>query len=377
MKRIVRNFLFYLLIVFLLVALSGFIFVLFKGKTLIVAQLSKILKAEVKVAAVRLSPTLTLEIRNLDIPQFAKVERVIVSPVVAGFARGRIVLGKVALVRPRATLSRSPDGSFNVPEGIKEKLREKSKAPTPVLISGLVIKDGEVIFSDEGKSPPFSFKVRNINADIGNKILSFNPFLTRISAAAEIIGKEDAPPAVVSAAGWVNFLKKDMKAALELYDLDAVYFLPLYSNLVASKLQNGIVSFKSDLVAKNNALVANCRLNIKDLVFVKPEEEGAPNLTFLDIVTGGLKTENKEVVVDFVIKTKLDNPKVDLVKLSGSVIGKALGEQMLAHPEETVENFKSIGKDFEKFGKEMLKEQLGIDLERKKEESVDAPAQQQ
>lgn len=366
---------FYLIIAFLLVAIAGFLFVLFKGKALVTRELAKILKSEVKVSAVRLSPALTLEIRDLDIPQFAKVERVTVSPVLAGFARGRIILGKVGLTRPRVSLSRGPDVSFNLPQGIQEKLQEKSKAPAPVLISGLAVKDGEVVFSDEGKSPPFSFKVRNINVDIGNKILSFNPILTRIAAEAEIVGKEDAPAAVVSAAGWVNFLKKDMKAALELSNLDAVYFLPLYANLVSSKLQNGIVSFKSDLVAKNNDLVANCRLNIKDLVFAKPKDESAPNLTFLDIVTGGLKTENKEVVVDFVIKTKLDNPKVDLVKLSGSVIAKALGEQIIQHPEETIENFKSIGKDFEKLGKEMLKQQLGIDLERKKDEPADAPAQ--
>jgi len=379
MKRVAKKILFVFIIIFLLVFTSGFIFVWLKGKTLIKEALTKAIKKEVNISAVSLRLPFSLEIKDLEISDFAQVDKVLISPVVIGFLKGKVILGQISLIQPRFSIGKTADGNWNLPEGILEKIQNKQAGQAPVLISGLFVKNGNIKFKDETKTPAFNFSIRNINLDIGNKILSFNPILIRFLGKAEIVAKEDQPVSVLRAKGWVDFLKKDMRGMVELSDLDAVYFLPLYSKYMTSNLKNAVLNFKSDLAAKNNDLVANCRLLIKNLVFEKNKDETAPSISFFDIVAGGLVTENKEVNVDFVIKTKLDHPKIDLVKLSGSVMAKALGEQMMQNPEQTVENIKSVGKQFEKLGKEILKDKLGIDLEKKKEKAAPAspPPQQE
>lgn len=339
-------------------------------------QLTRVFKREVNFSTVKLSPLLALEIKDLDIQDFAKIDKVSISPVIVGFSKGKIVLGQLNLFRPKLSIGKSAEGGWNLPEGILEKFQNKNdQGPQPALLSGLLIKDGSLNFTDESQTPAFSFSIKNINLDVGNKILSFNPILTRFRFYAEIITQDKRLPTVLSARGWIDFLQKDMKGMIELSDLDAVYFLPLYGKFLTTNIKSGILTFKSDLVAKSNDLVANCRLAIKDLVFDKGKDETAPNISFFDIVAGGLQTENKEVNVDFVIQTKLDKPKVDFVKLSGTIVAKALGEQMIQSPQRTIENIKSVGKEFEKIGKDFLKNKLGIDITGKEEDKNETPLQ--
>jgi ABC-type antimicrobial peptide transport system permease subunit len=376
MRIIVKRAILSVVVIFLIVFICGFVFVLVAGKALLQSQLAQALKKEVRFSTVRLSPFGTLEIRDLEIPNFATIDKVSISPLIIGFAKKRAVLGRVGFSRPRISIHRLSDGSWDLPPVIQEQMRNQgAKSQPPVLISGLAVNDGSVTFSDETKTPAFNFGVKNLNLDVGNKILSFNPILTRFRVKGEVVTKPDKPVSVFAAEGWVDFLRKDMKGMVNLSDLDAVYFLPLYSKYMTSNLRNAILSFKSDLVAHSNDLIANCHLGIRDLVFEKAKDETAPTISFLDIVTGGLQTENKEVNVDFVIKTKLDNPRVDVVKLSGNIMAKALGDQLMqAPPQETIDNFKSLGKEFEKIGKNILKEKLGIDLSKKKKGEVNAPA---
>lgn len=374
MKKAIKNTLFVLLLIFIIVFISSFIFVLIAGKTLIKERLGQVLKRDVNFSSVSLHLPLSLEIRGLEIPDFAQIDKIYISPVIVGFTRGRIILGRVSLIQPKFLIGKSSGGNWNLPEGILDELHGRNAhAKTGTMVSGLLVKDGNLKFTDESKSPAFSFNIKDINLEIGNKILSFNPVLTRFKVRAGIITQADKPVSILNATGWINFLRKDMKGMIELSDLDAVYFLPLYSKFMTSNLKNGILSFKSDIISKSNDLVANCRLAIKDLAFEKGKDETAPTISFFDIVAGGLQTENKEVNIDFLIKTKLDDPRIDVVKLSGSIIAKALGEQMIKSPEQTVEKFKSIGKQFEKLGKEILKDRLGIDVSSKKEEKVNTP----
>jgi hypothetical protein len=365
-----------LLIFLFLIFVAGFIFVAIKGKSLLKKELAGVLKAEVKFSSVRLRPILNLEINDLEIADFAKIKHLSISPVIAGFAKGKIILGRISLFNPRISTVKAADGSWNIPSGIMEKLASKDKAGPEFLLSGLFISDGNVGFRDATKNPVFGFAVNKINVDIGNRILSFNPILTRFKAAAEVLTRKDEAPAEISANGWINFLTKDMKGMVELSGIDAAYFLPLYGKYMTTGLKKGLVDFQSDLGAKSNDLMAKCHLTVRDLVFEQNSDGTAPAISFFDVVAGGLQTENKEVNMDFMVRTKLDHPRVDLVHLSGSIVAKALGEQMIKSPQQTVENIKSVGKQFEKLGKDILKNQLGIEIPSKKNTEADNSQQQ-
>ena len=128
MKVIAKKIFFYAVILFLLLLVSGFIFVLTQGKSLLKSQLTRVLKREVNFSAVRLSPFLALEIRDLDIRDFAKIDKVNVSPIIVGFARNRLVLGKVSLFQPALSVRKLADGNWDLPEGIKEGHQRKTGA---------------------------------------------------------------------------------------------------------------------------------------------------------------------------------------------------------------------------------------------------------
>jgi hypothetical protein len=350
MKKLKKIF-FATIAVFFVIFLASAVFVAIKGKSIAVSVIEKSLSRKVALESIRFSAPFSVAVDNLDIENLIKARRIIITPSLIGFVSGHIALNQVKLVNPEIFIIREVDGSWNLP---------RPEGKSSLLIAGIDIDNGVLNFIDKKIGPAgSSVRAKDINLKIHTSLLSARPLNVNFSLKSNIPSKDEKTKGTINISGWVNWLKKDMKGNIELSDLDALQFLPYYEDYLPSPLKSGRIFFNSDLSAKNNNLVADCHLSVKDLIFEKKEEKDV-SISILDLVTGGLKNENQEVNLDFTVQTKLDRPRVDVAKLTGSVVAKSLGESMIRNPEETIEKVKNIGKDFESFGKEMLKKKAGV-----------------
>ncbi|MDD2703330.1 MAG: DUF748 domain-containing protein, partial [Candidatus Omnitrophica bacterium] len=146
---------------------------------------------------------------------------------------------------------------------------------------------------------------------------------------------------VLTFSGRMDFVPKDMDGFLQVKDVEIVSFAPYYGKIISDKkLISGKLDFSSDIKAKNNDLTAVCHLELGQLVYAQEVLEGGlagiPNVLpgALDFFTDA----SGKIVLDFSIKTKLDNPVLDPKVLQKTVMDAALKKLSNKPPEKNVEN---------------------------------------
>jgi len=125
----------------------------------------------------------------------------------------------------------------------------------------------------------------------------------------------DNPEGKIRVKGWVNLLKRDMDANIEIRDIDGVYLYPYYStwvNLEKAHIEKARLQFTSDLKAAENKLTAACHLELTDVTFRTRQDEDQKQKPerMASAVSDMVKTLNEgKVVLDFIIRTRLDRPE--------------------------------------------------------------------
>lgn len=343
-----------IVIIILAVLLGGFLILSISvplfGKRIAVSQIEENLKMKADLESISFGLPLSIKIKGLEIGGLAKIEKISISPSILGFFAGKVVLNKVTLINPVITLEQSGDGKLNLPQ------LKQGKQP-PVLLIGLVIRNGKLIFTDK-KIDPQGYKiiVDKINVDITKSSFPPTSLFTRFKISGSLESADAKALGSVDLAGWIDFRPKDMDGALEINDLDVVYFTPYLGDFISSKkLVSGKLQFSADLKAKNNDLNAKCHLSISNLAYKKeePVEGKAAEAdlfgTTLDIFAG----PSGNLDLDFTVRTKLDKPQIKLVNLEGSIIKAAARNISNQPPQETINKVNNAIKEFKDFGKQM------------------------
>lgn len=342
-----------ILIVLAVIFLLLNILVSFAGKAVITGQIEKNLKLRATIERLSFSYPLTIGIHNLDIKGLAKVDALFIKPSLLGFLAGKIVLSDLRVIRPQIIIEKGADGKLNLPV-----VESKGKQP-PVLLAGLSVKEGKLIYLDRKITPGgFQVSVSDINADISKVSLPITSLLTNFNLSA-ILGLEPGNPSgTFAASGWIDFGPKNMEGKVELKDIDITYLAPYYRNFMsAKKIVSAKLNFTSDLKAQNNDLAAKCHLRFSDIVYKKEEpvaaqgEAAAPDLT--SSVLGLLSDQAGDIIFNFTFKTKLDNPKIDPNILTGAFTQSAV-ENILSQPSEKIaDTVKEIGGQLKDLGKSL------------------------
>ena len=193
------------------------------GKKIIVSQIERNLKTKVSLGDISLSLPFTINLTDLELGNLLKADRISVSPSILSLFTGKIILSGLTIINPLISLEHSPDGSLNLP-----KLELKGKQP-PILLTGLVIKNGKLVFIDK----KISAEGHRIIADkINGRIykVMFPPISQNIKFElfASFVHPDGRALGDASALGWIDFGPKDMDANLQIKDLDITYFAPYY-----------------------------------------------------------------------------------------------------------------------------------------------------
>ena len=320
------------------------------GKALIISQIEKNLYAKASLEKVTFGLPLSINIDKLSIEGLFKADSVLVSPSIMGFLAGRIILNSLKIARPEITLTRDKDDKFNLP-----RIESKGKAP-PILLAGLKIQDGKLIFLDKKIDPDgYRVVVNDINVDIAKVAFPPTSLYTNFKASAIFVNGASSPAGKAIASGWIDFGPKDMDGKFELKDVEAVVLSPYYQNIIpAKKLHSGKLNFIADLKAKNNDLLVKCHLEFSDIVYGKEEGEGKNSVSDLFSDALGIFSDaSGRVTFDFSFNTKLDKPRVDLINLKGTIAQAAAQNIASQPPENVIEKVKETAKKFKEFGKSL------------------------
>jgi uncharacterized protein involved in outer membrane biogenesis len=370
-KKIFKLFLI-LLLLFVMVFIGASIFISLKGKAIAISKLEEALNKEVTIGSIAVSFPLDLKISDLDIRGLLKAEEIYVSFGVIDLLRKNIVLPGLRLLRPQLNIERKTaqqglfrdiklgeqrrsDNGRNYLVLASDTRTVSSDAPMSILIKKLVVKKGRVHFTDRTLGQRiFELDIDDINLEARGVSFPVASGSMQFKLSAQIItDKEASRSAGIEGSGWIDFMRKDMQGSIQITDLDGTHFRPYYRRFFSENLKSADINFKADLVARDNDLTADCNLAIKNLLFEEPEVTQAKGLTFLDIIGSSIAKRSRDINLNFVINTKLDNPKIDSAQIKGMVLDKVLETVTEQSPEQTEEDFKGIKQTFEEIGREL------------------------
>ncbi len=339
--KLLKKILLAVAVIILAIFLGLHTFVSIKGKDLLTKKLHSVFQSEVTVGRVTTSFPFLLIAKDVEVKNWFKIKKAFASTGIIDIFSGSFILSDLKLEGAEFSLEKakreknaeisaevSPGGKA---EGSKTLPVNQGAVtgsgigndfflPEHIILKRLTISDGTFTYADYTKSETtINIKVRDLNIKLEN----FQwPFLGSVVTFFKINGrvpweniKEEGR---IEFEGWINFFKKDLRAKLEIKDIDGVYIYPYYSswvNIDKARVEKARLNFSSNITSINNDVNAACHLELTQISFKPKEEQGKePRMEKItNVVLGLLKAMNQgKIVLDFKLKTKLDNPEFGL-----------------------------------------------------------------
>lgn len=312
---------------------ASYIFILLRGKAIIIKRVGELTHKKVTIGYFDLKPPFNIVIKNLNIEGLANVDSIFISPSIPSLLTGKIALNNAKIIKPELTFERNVVTQSSVPAvsvtqspvvsaapavplAPAVSVTAQRKLPRRLTFKRLSIKDGKINLIDHtaGKDG-IKITLKNINFNLNNLYMFPSTTITNFDLKGNIPWEQGKEEGKINVEGWINFAKKDMLASLKIEGIDGIYLYPYYSNWVdleKARIESASLSFNSSIQALNNNVTADCHLELTDIVR-KPRapEESAENAEKItDAVLDIFKTMNQgKVVLDFTIRTKMDRPE--------------------------------------------------------------------
>jgi hypothetical protein len=310
----------------LLVTLSSVLHLVvnIEGRPLLTRKLKQIFHKEVSIGRVETSFPFNIIIKDLEVKDLFKIEEVFANGGVIDILRRGFILTELRLSGAVLDLEKllAPEvAPQNLPAptqaaAVSSVSEEGNLFLPPLTLKRFVINRGVVHFVDRNVSDKgIAITLKDVNFIAENLIFPIRgSVITSFSLKGRVPWQEGQEEGKVKIEGWANLFKKDAQAKVEIEGIDGLYLYPYYSqwmNLEKARVERAKLNFSSDIQALNNNLIADCHLELTDIVF-KPreslQEEGKAE-KIASVVLDIFRSLNQgKIAVDFKIKTKLDRP---------------------------------------------------------------------
>ena len=330
------------------------IFIRLNGKKILLDQIRENLQLEASLESISLSLPLIVELKGLKLGELASFDRISLTPNLLGFLAGKIVIANLTLENPRINLIKSNNSSFNLP-----KLKQGG-APPQIFITGLVVKNGKLIYDDRFISAQgLKTALGSIDCSISKVMLPLTSLKINLDFSANLEDPQGKILGNLSGKGWVDFGPKDLDFNFAVKDLDAVYFSPYYGEfLSAKKLLSAKLNVASVCKAKNNVLAITTDFKLSNMVYAQeePRQEGElPQLNFMKNALDLFTDANGNLNLKFTINTKLDRPELSIEQLKNVIFEAAAKNLSSQRPDQIIEKIQNTVDQFKDFGKQMEK----------------------
>jgi len=333
--KLVRHIVIILLIAGALAYAGAWIFFTLQGTKIVTDQLSRILGRPVSVASVRMTGLWSIRIDDVRIDGIGTAASVSVSPSILGLVTGKIIIYSIEVVKPEisytnpapqqpaAEVDASPVPAEPQPvqaQPVTVPVTVQPKFPS-LIFHHLRIVDGVFVYVDQGVSPEtdgISITATNLNVTVTNAYQFPREIVTKFVLSADVPWKDSPEKGTVKLDGWMNYDRKDMRAILDVKDIDALYLYPYYSgwfSLDKANIQKAKLTFTSNVTGLNNDVTAACHLELTELSFKdrEPDAEQSRSERLAQKVLQFFQAMNNgKVQLNFTIKTKMDSPEFGL-----------------------------------------------------------------
>lgn len=339
------------LVVLVLIFAAATVYFLANAKRIVLTRMEASIGVPVEISAFRISWPLSVEIEGLSVGKNIKVQRLQVVPGLTGMLSGGLVFDKIVVDKPTVKLVRLPDNTVDI--GLPQR-KEQSKVS--FVMRKLDIENGRVEFVDSTLSQPLTLFAENLVVHAKQASLVQ---ITRIDfdASASIVDVKGEKAGGIATNGWIDWLPKNMNAVVTVTDVHLVPFAPYYRDRIKKDLQSGLAQAKADLISEKNDLSVNCHVELNDVAFKMEEQPAQEQPDFNNMTSAMLNsmfTAEGGAIFDFSIRTKLDQPKFENLKIKGSFLQAPI-QQMISNPEQTMEQYQQVGQQFEEIGKQFKK----------------------
>lgn len=326
MKKFFR--IFVILVIILAILLTGgYVYLVVKGKDMVVSRLQKQLGKKVSFSSVTVAYPLTIKINGITVEDYGTIKRALFSLSLPYLLFKEVHFSRIEIIEPNIVIRSKKGEKITLPFLVASQTSEavtavpsSDAAPTepPALPASDVKKEQgqkfdffarKIFFrhtdltavetADDGEKTIFSLNDANIEA-------SRIAFPLKRSVRTDfnmtgILSGFDGRLAdeKLTAQGWVDLYEKDMKAKLRLLRKDEK------------------ISLDADVVSINNDMTVK---GVMSLGFHnKPSAENEKAKTFEDFFMQTLESSGMDVNLNFNFKTKMDKFNVGEISISGEV----------------------------------------------------------
>lgn len=341
----------WLLVIFIVIFIFCSVIVGVFGKKMIISQIEQNLKVKADLEKISFGFPFSVNLSGLEIGNLLRAKEISATPSILGFFAGKVVLSGLTVVDPVVNLEQEKDGRLNLPV-----FEQKGNQP-PVLLAGLVVRNGRFVFSDKKIAGDYKVILEKINADISKVKFPLTSLNAKFKLSADFVKPDAKKFGNIRLEGWVDFGPKDMDAVLEVKDLDIVYFAPYCGDFLSGReLLSAKLDFSCALKAKNNELNIASRLKLSNLVYAQgrpPEEGGRSGADFSKSALDFFADNEGNVGFDFTVNTKLDNPKLNPKELKRVMLEAAMRNLSRQSPQEIIEKITTNIEQFKEMGKQL------------------------
>ncbi|MBD3246201.1 MAG: DUF748 domain-containing protein [Candidatus Omnitrophica bacterium] len=243
---------------------------------------------------------------------------------------------------------------------LPEVSQEEAAEPPPyqIVARKIILKDSDLVFEDRSSEEPFRAVLENVQAELKDFSYAEKPSY-QVDLRAGLRAGSFFSERAVKIRGWADHRERHMDLEFQLdrirYRAFAHYYPPFWKPEHLG-IKNAVLSFASRWTAENNNLVVDSTLTLDQIEYVQVQEGEEKNATRnLKTILALLRGPREKPVLNFKIKTKMDEPKFDLSSIQADI-----GKQIKIGPAMLFENF---------FGK--VKSGVNEGVEETKEMTVD------
>jgi uncharacterized protein involved in outer membrane biogenesis len=209
-------------------------------------------------------------------------KRVILRLKVLPLLKREIKCKRIVIDRPTLHLIRDKSGQFNIFSGgplTDEKLKETQKKILETLTSlfggSLTLRDGEILFSDEGLGlSPLKTHIRSFNFQL-SKVSYHGAFPFRISGVIGHSRKEgefSIHGTIQNIPEDLDFSKGRVEAGVKMRGIEMVHFWPYLKTLLPMKTISGVLDVSAHYQGDfQGSFKTSAKIRIKELLFDYPQ----------------------------------------------------------------------------------------------------------
>jgi len=331
MKLLKRIFiLFAILLILFFVSVS--MYVKFYGKSFIEETLQNALNRDVAIEKVSYYFPLNLRAQNIRIAhliegkKFFEAEEINAKISISGVFQGRLAFDSVVFIKPVVMIEKiatlqdtreKPIRRYGVTAPPKQSDstvvngasdvdgNQNKNKQTRVSIEHLVFSQGRFQYTNSSINKNFSFAMEDVYLYARHLVFPFEVGRTKFKISGRLI-KEGNPlsGSSVEGHGWVDIVKRDMEARIEVVEAD------------------GSVGMTAEAVSKNNDMEVKGEIKFQNILMGASKEDPSDTTTVNNLISSVLSSAGVEIGANFSFKTKMDNFRPEQVSFSGSVVTK-------------------------------------------------------